>query len=128
MRNGADSLILSLLNGTEQAYGYRARPFEGEVTEKAMWGIREIQSKLQAGAADGLRLDVSRTGKQAYLHLEGSEWTLTCDRPKTFFDLTHAMMVATGVELIDVHKIWSKIEVLRNRKIAREAAGIGGIP
>ena len=43
-------------------------------------------------------------------------------------DLTHAMMVATGVELIDVHKIWSKIEVLRNRKIAREAAGIGGIP
>ena len=43
-------------------------------------------------------------------------------------DLTHAMLVATGVELIDVHKIWSKIEVLRNRKIAREAAGIGGIP
>ena len=43
-------------------------------------------------------------------------------------DLTHAMLVATGVELIDVHKIWSKIEVLRNRKIARDAAGIGGIP
>ena len=43
-------------------------------------------------------------------------------------DLTHAMLVATGVEPIDVHKIWSKIEVLRNRKIARDAAGIGGIP
>ena len=43
-------------------------------------------------------------------------------------DHTHAMLVATGVQLIDVHKIWSKIEVLRNRKIAREAAGIGGIP
>ena len=38
------------------------------------------------------------------------------------------MLVATGIELIDVHKIWSKIEVLRNRKIARKAAGIGGIP
>ena len=40
-------------------------------------------------------------------------------------DLTHAMLVAAGVEPIDVHKIWSKIEVLRNRKIAREAAGMG---
>ena len=40
-------------------------------------------------------------------------------------DLEHAMLVAAGVDLIDVHKIWSKIEVLRNRKIAREAAGMG---
>ena len=44
-------------------------------------------------------------------------------QPKSF-----EFMVATGVEPIDVHKIWSKIEVLRNRKIARDAAGIGGIP
>ena len=40
-------------------------------------------------------------------------------------DLEHAMLVAAGVDPIDVHKIWSKIEVLRNRKIAREAAGMG---
>ena len=34
-------------------------------------------------------------------------------------DLTHAMLVAAGLDQIDVHMIWSKIEVLRNRRIAR---------
>ena len=34
-------------------------------------------------------------------------------------DLTHAMLVAAGIDQIDVHMIWSKIEVLRNRRIAR---------
>ena len=37
-------------------------------------------------------------------------------------DLTHAMLVAAGLDQIDVHMIWSKIEVLRNRRIARESA------
>ena len=37
-------------------------------------------------------------------------------------DLTPAMLVAAGLDQIDVHKIWSKIEVLRNRRIARESA------
>ena len=34
-------------------------------------------------------------------------------------DLTHAMLVAAGLDPVDVHMIWSKIEVLRSRKIAR---------
>ena len=34
-------------------------------------------------------------------------------------DLTHAMLVAAGLDQPDVHMIWSKIEVLRNRRIAR---------
>ena len=34
-------------------------------------------------------------------------------------DITHAMLVAAGIDQIDVHMIWSKIEVLRNRRIAR---------
>ena len=37
-------------------------------------------------------------------------------------DITHAMLVAAGIDQIDVHMIWSKIEVLRNRRIARESA------
>ena len=37
-------------------------------------------------------------------------------------DLTHAMLVNAGLDQIDVHMIWSKIEVLRNRRIARESA------
>ena len=36
-------------------------------------------------------------------------------------DLTHAMLVAAGLDQPDVHMIWSKIEVLRNRQIARES-------
>ena len=36
-------------------------------------------------------------------------------------DITHAMLVAAGLDQIDVHMIWSKIEVLRNRRIARES-------
>ena len=37
-------------------------------------------------------------------------------------DITHAMLVSAGIDQIDVHMIWSKIEVLRNRRIARESA------
>ena len=37
-------------------------------------------------------------------------------------DITHAMLVAAGIDQIDVHMIWSKIEVLRNRRIQRESA------
>ena len=34
-------------------------------------------------------------------------------------DLTHPMLVAAGIDQIDVYMIWNKIEVLRNRQIAR---------
>ena len=37
-------------------------------------------------------------------------------------DLTHGMLISSGIDQIDAHKIWSKIEVLRNRKIQRELA------
>ena len=36
-------------------------------------------------------------------------------------DLTHPMLVAAGIDQIDVYMIWNKIEVLRNRQIARES-------
>ena len=36
-------------------------------------------------------------------------------------DFTHPMLVAAGIDQIDVYMIWSKIEVLRNRQIARES-------
>ena len=36
-------------------------------------------------------------------------------------DLTHPMLVAAGIDQIDVYMIWNKIEVLRNRRIARES-------
>ena len=36
-------------------------------------------------------------------------------------DLTHPMLVATGIDANDAHQIWSKIELLRNRQIARES-------
>ena len=34
-------------------------------------------------------------------------------------DITHAMLVAAGLDPIDVDMIWTKIEVLRSRRIAR---------
>ena len=36
--------------------------------------------------------------------------------------LQHGMLISSGIDQIDAHKIWSKIEVLRNRKIQRELA------
>ena len=36
-------------------------------------------------------------------------------------DLTQPMLVAAGIDHIDVYMIWSKIDVLRNRRIARES-------
>ena len=38
-------------------------------------------------------------------------------------DLTHAMLVAAGIDPVDVHMMWSKIGV-RNRKIAKRIAGL----
>ena len=40
-------------------------------------------------------------------------------RVKDLCDLSYQDLQATGIDQIDAHKIWSKIEVLRNRKIAR---------
>lgn len=36
-------------------------------------------------------------------------------------DLTHGMLMQSGMDGMDVHRIWAVIEVLRNRKIDREA-------
>ena len=121
-----DARVRELVRQVRELSAERSEATNRLETAVAMLFIehREEERRLEE-RLDALESDERLVAELAEVRVRPSQHALDILRRQEvtvedLCDLTHAMLVAAGLDQIDVHMIWSKIEVLRNRRIARE--------
>ena len=120
-----DARVRELVRQVRELSAERSEATNRLETAVAMLFIehREEERRLEE-RLDALESDERLVAELAEVRVRPSQHALDILRRQEvtvedLCDLTHAMLVAAGLDPVDVHMIWSKIEVLRSRKIAR---------
>ena len=122
-----DARVRELVRQVRELSAERSEATNRLETAVAMLFIehREEERRLEE-RLDALESDERLVAELAEVRVRPSQHALDILRRQEMTvedlcDLTHPMLVAAGIDQIDVYMIWNKIEVLRNRQIARES-------
>ena len=122
-----DARVRELVRQVRELSAERSEATNRLETAVAMLFIehREEERRLEE-RLDALESDERLVAELAEVRVRPSQHALDILRRQEMTvedlcDLTHPMLVVAGIDQIDVYMIWNKIEVLRNRRIARES-------